>query len=88
MSTIMAQLNIKSEDAYVLATELAALTGESMTMAVTEALRERLERERRLRDHVSRLQRLTVLAADIRAHMRGRVSSDHSALYGEGGLPL
>jgi antitoxin VapB len=34
-------LNIKNPEAYRLAQELAELTGESMTTAVTEALRER-----------------------------------------------
>lgn len=42
-------LNIKSREAHELAAELARLTGESMTKAVTEALRERLERKRRER---------------------------------------
>ncbi len=40
------QLNIKSEEARRLAAQLAHLTGESMTRAVTEAIRERLEREK------------------------------------------
>ena len=35
-----AQLNIKSEDAYRLASHLSELTGESLTTVVTEALRE------------------------------------------------
>ena len=35
-------LNIKNEETYRLAQELAQLTGESMTAAVTEAVRERL----------------------------------------------
>jgi antitoxin VapB len=35
-------LNIKSEEAHRLARELARLTGESMTAAVTEAVRQRL----------------------------------------------
>jgi len=39
-------LNIKNPDAYRLAKELAAATGESMTQAVTEAIRERLVRLR------------------------------------------
>ena len=38
-------LNIKSPEAHELAAELARLTGESMTKAVTQALRDRLERE-------------------------------------------
>ena len=82
-----AQLNIKGEDAYRLASELAALTGESLTAAVTVALRERLERERRERDIETRRRRLTELATEIRAHMREPVSSDHSWLYDENGLP-
>ena len=64
------QLNIKSEDGYRLATELALLTGESLTTAVTEALRERLEREARARDRAQKLARLTALAAEIRASLR------------------
>lgn len=82
-----AQLNIKSDDAYRLASDLAALTGESLTAAVTVALRERLERERRERDIETRRRRLTELATEIRAHMREPVSSDHSWLYDENGLP-
>jgi antitoxin VapB len=43
------RLNIKNDEAYKLATELAGLTGESLTSAVTLALQERLARERRRR---------------------------------------
>ena len=43
-------LNIKNDEAHKLATELARLTGESLTSAVTLALRERLARERRRRN--------------------------------------
>jgi antitoxin VapB len=39
-------LNIKNEQTHDLARELAALTGESLTEAVTVAVRERLERLR------------------------------------------
>ena len=42
-------LNIKNDEACRLAGELAQLTGETMTGAITVALRERLERERRRR---------------------------------------
>jgi len=47
-------LNIKNDEAHKLASELAELTGESLTSAVTLALRERLARERRRRrpDHI------------------------------------
>lgn len=39
-------LNIKNEETCRLAGELARLTGETMTGAITVALRERLEREK------------------------------------------
>ena len=39
-------LNIKSEEAQKLAKELSRLTGENMTAAITEAVRERLDRVR------------------------------------------
>jgi antitoxin VapB len=42
-------LSIKSGEADRLAREVARLTGESLTEAVTTSLRERLERERRRR---------------------------------------
>jgi antitoxin VapB len=64
------QLNIKNEDSYRLATALSAVTGESLTTAVTEALRERLEREQHARDRTQKLARLTALAAEIRASLR------------------
>jgi antitoxin VapB len=37
-------LNIKNEETHRLAQELAAVTGESLTAAVTEAVRQRLNR--------------------------------------------
>jgi antitoxin VapB len=37
-------LNIKNEETHRMVQELAALSGESMTTAVTEAVRERLSR--------------------------------------------
>jgi antitoxin VapB len=40
-------LNIKNRETYRLARELADLTGESLTAAVTEAVRERLAHLRR-----------------------------------------
>jgi antitoxin VapB len=82
------QLNIKSDDAYALATRLAEMTGESLTTAVTVALRERLEREERQRARKARADRLLAIAADIRAQMSPPLpSSDHRWLYDENGLP-
>ena len=65
-----AQLNIKSEDAYRLASRLAELTGESLTSVVTKALQAELEREERARDREERLRRVREIAADIRHHLR------------------
>jgi len=42
-------LNIKNHEAHRLAAELADLTGDSLTAAVTTALRAQLAREKRLR---------------------------------------
>ena len=81
------QLNIKSEDGYRLATELSVLTGESLTAAVTEALRERLEREQRLRDRAVKLARLQALAAEIRISLRIEPGAGHAYLYDESGRP-
>ena len=82
------QLNIKSDDAYRLASELAELTGENLTTAVTEALRERLERARKAQDIEAKVERMMTAAREIRAHMREPVSSDHSFLYDDNGLPI
>ena len=48
-------LNIKNDETCRLARELAQLTRESMTGAITAALRERLERETRARSVETRL---------------------------------
>ena len=42
MEAYAVSLNIKDPEAHQLAQDLAAATGETMTRAVTEALRERL----------------------------------------------
>lgn len=68
------QINIKSDEAWRLATELAGLTGESLTSAVTEALREKLEREQRSRDRALKETRLRALAQEIRAALRPSVA--------------
>jgi antitoxin VapB len=83
-----AQLNIKSEDAYRLASRLAELTGGSLTSVVIKALRVELEQEEKRRDIKARVDRVMEIAREIRAHMRGPVSSDTSWLYDdETGLP-
>ncbi len=81
------QLNIKSDDAYALASELSELTGESLTAAVTVALKERLERERRARDKEAKIQRIMAFAKEIKAHVDPSLTSDHAWLYDEDGFP-
>ncbi len=81
-------LNIKNEKTHRLVQELAALTGESMTAAVTEAVRERLDRVRRARG-VSLAGRLIAIGKDCATHLKEPFrSADHGELlYDERGLP-
>jgi antitoxin VapB len=79
-------LNVKDPEAHRLAQAIAQETGETLTHAVTESLRERLERLHK--------QGHETLAADIRAigkraaaHIK-RPYLDHADfLYDENGLP-
>ena len=56
------RLNIKNQETCRLGGELARLTGETKTGAITVALQERLEREKRLRDADVRAQKLRAIA--------------------------
>jgi len=85
-------LNIKNPETCRLVKELADLTGESMTAAVTEAVRERIERlaaERSDEDIEARAQRIMELAAEIgRGMPPGYLDQDFDELiYDERGLP-
>jgi antitoxin VapB len=81
-------LNIKNEETHRLATELANATGESLTAAVTQAIRERLDRVRRANGQ-SLTERLLEIGKDCAARLSGPVRSiDHAELfYDENGLP-
>jgi len=81
-------LNIKNAETHRSVQELAALTGESMTAAVTEAVRERLDRVRRERG-VSLADRLLAICKQCAAHLKEPFRSiDHGdLLYDERGLP-
>ena len=81
-------LNIKNDEAHRLAQELAALTGESMTAAVTAAVRERLDRVRRERG-VTLADRLLKIGRECAARLKEPIRSvDHAdLLYDERGLP-
>jgi len=80
-------LNIKNPETHRLVLELAALTGESMTAAVTEAVRQRLDRVRRERG-VGLADRLLAIGKECAAHLKEPFRSiDHSdLLYDERGL--
>lgn len=80
------QLNIKTEEAYALAKEIAELKGVSLTTAVTEALR----RERdTLRNNVRKKPSVEDILALAREAGRGwKDDTDHGdLLYDEYGAP-
>jgi antitoxin VapB len=81
------RLNIKSEEAYGLASRLSELTGESLTTVVVKALKAELERQQRSRDVEEKVERMLALGREIRAHLRVPITSDHSCLYDEDGFP-
>lgn len=80
-----AQMNIKSDEAYALATEIAGRTGETLTQVVLEALRAR-QRE------LTKAEKLEAVM-DICRDARSRMSPELLALdmddylYDERGLP-
>ncbi len=90
LSTIVVMsLNIKNDETCHLASELARLTGESKTGAITVALRERLEREQRRLGMEVRARELTAIAKRCAKLMGPGFSAvDHGdLLYDESGLP-
>lgn len=92
-----AQLKIDGDETYALAAELANLHGESIEAVVNRALREALERHRKVcaddctqeQDIEHRIAEIRAITADIRSHLKHPLpSSDHNYLYDdETGLP-
>ena len=80
-------LSIRSDEADRLARELAGLMGESLTEAVTVAIRERLERVKRARnrDMRRRLQRLVDEYQSL--EVEDSRPDDEIIGYDENGLP-
>jgi len=81
-------LNVKNQEAHELARELAQLTGESMSSAVTIAVRER--RDRVLADRSGSLtERMLEIGRDCAGRLPIDVQRiDHGELlYDENGLP-
>lgn len=81
-------LNIKNEETHKLASQLAKLTGENMTEAITRAVRERLDRVRS-RSGTGLADRLVKIGGDCAAHLREpfRSAAHGDLLYDEKGLP-
>jgi antitoxin VapB len=80
-------LNIKNDEAHRLATELAQLTGETLTSAVTLALRERLAREHRRRNTDNVAARLMKIGNRYAALPDTGQTPDEILGYNEHGLP-
>jgi antitoxin VapB len=80
-------LNIKNEEAHRLARELAKATGESMTVAVSEAIRERLDRVRGSKKEMA--ERIMEIARECGPLWKEPYRSiDHGdLLYDEKGVP-
>jgi antitoxin VapB len=81
-------LNIRNKQTEELAGALAKLTGETKTEAVTQALRERLERVRRARSKrrlVDELDQIAVHCASL--PLQDSRSADEILGYDEHGIP-
>jgi antitoxin VapB len=81
-------LNIKNEETHRLARELAGLTGESLTAAITVALEERLDRlQQSKRGNLS--DRLLKIGKECAAHLKEPfLTIDHGdLLYDDKGMP-
>jgi antitoxin VapB len=87
MSRFM-HLNIKNDEAHRLAAELSRLTGENLTTTVTEALRERLDRERRRLGRGGVANRLMSIGRRYAELPDGKfMNPDDIIGYDENGLP-
>lgn len=80
-------LNIKDPEAHELAAALAKATGETMTKAVTRALKECLERVQRHQRHDTAAAELMAIGARCAANLSGKPIDHGRLLYDELGLP-
>ena len=82
-------LNIKKDETCLLARDLARLTGETMTGAITVALRERLERERHRRGADALARELHAIGQRCASLLEpGPSAVEHGdLLYNDRGLP-
>nr|WP_256378201.1 type II toxin-antitoxin system VapB family antitoxin [Nitratireductor mangrovi] len=80
-------MNIKSERAHRMAKRLARQTGTTVTAAVEVALEEKLARLERSMDVEAKFQRIKRFVDALPAPPPG-LTSDHSDLYDDRGLPI
>ena len=82
-------LNIKNEETCDLAKKLAGMTGESLTAAITDALREKVERLQQKQNKKAHAEELLMIGQRCANHIKEPASSlDHGdILYDKHGLP-
>lgn len=85
-------LNIKNPETHELVKELAALKGVSLTLAVTDAVRNEIEREKASREDKPPINRYELLMAFAKEYSKRVKDPIHSwevdaLLYDEDGLP-
>ena len=79
-------MNIKNDHVHQLARILSQATGKSLTKVIEEALEEKLARLEREREMPSRIAWIEARLAEL-GPTRAGLTSDHSDLYDEDGLP-
>ena len=80
-------LNIKNQETHKLVQALAKKTGETLTEAVTTAVRERLERLERERRVDDRVRDVMAISRRFSKLLKGKKIDIDSELYDENGLP-
>jgi antitoxin VapB len=80
------RLNIKDPEAYRLAKAIADATGETLTHAVTEALRERYANVGHRKINAS-VDEILSIACRVSAHLKGPYGDHDELFYDENGLP-
>ncbi|MDB5395713.1 MAG: hypothetical protein JWM91_3219 [Rhodospirillales bacterium] len=79
-------LNVKNPEAHRLAQAIADETGETLTYAVTQALRERYARLEQRKGRAG-IDEILAIADRVSAHIKGPYLDHGELLYDEHGLP-
>ena len=80
-------LTIKDPEAHKLARKIAKQTGETISRAITVALRERVSRLARVRNRVTTATELLAIGRRCAATLKRKPASHAALLYDESGLP-